>query len=87
MAPSTIKQWSVHGQNGFDSLKLNDKAPVPELGEKDVLVKRMQCSTSVEWNANYAPVHAASLNYRDLIIPKVRVTHVMLRRTRLVVTQ
>ncbi|KAF1955761.1 NAD(P)-binding protein [Byssothecium circinans] len=54
MAPSTIKQWTVEGQNGFESLKLNEKAPLPHVGEKDVLVK----------------FHAASLNYRDLVIPK-----------------
>ncbi|KAF1945248.1 alcohol dehydrogenase [Clathrospora elynae] len=54
MAPSTTKQWTVEGQNGFDSLKFNEKAPIPEMGDKDVLVK----------------VHAVSLNYRDLIIPK-----------------
>ncbi|KAF2645612.1 NAD(P)-binding protein [Massarina eburnea CBS 473.64] len=54
MAPSTIKQWTVEGQNGFESLKLNEKAPLPELGDRDVLVK----------------FHAASLNFRDLIIPK-----------------
>ncbi|KAH4050120.1 hypothetical protein HBH98_095900 [Parastagonospora nodorum] len=54
MAPSTTKQWTVEGQNGFDSLKFNEKAPVPEIGDNDVLVK----------------IHGASLNYRDLIIPK-----------------
>ncbi|KAF2204687.1 alcohol dehydrogenase [Delitschia confertaspora ATCC 74209] len=54
MAPSTIKAWTVEGQNGFDSLKFNEKAQLPKLGDKDVLVK----------------LHAASLNYRDLIIPK-----------------
>ncbi|KAF2800081.1 alcohol dehydrogenase [Melanomma pulvis-pyrius CBS 109.77] len=54
MAPTTAKQWTVEGKNGFDSLKLNEKAPVPQVGDKDVLVK----------------IHAVSLNYRDLIIPK-----------------
>jgi len=54
MAPHTQKSWTVQGQNGFDSLKFNENASVPELGDKDVLVK----------------FHAASLNYRDLIIPK-----------------
>lgn len=39
MAPSTTKQWVVEGQNGFESLKFNEKAPVPEIGGKDVLVK------------------------------------------------
>lgn len=54
MAPSTTKQWTVEGKNGFDSLKWDEKAPVPTLGAKDVLVK----------------FHAASLNFRDLAIPK-----------------
>ncbi|KAH7116037.1 hypothetical protein B0J11DRAFT_115728 [Dendryphion nanum] len=54
MAPTTAKQWTVEGKNGFDSLKFNEKAPVPQLGDKDVLVK----------------FYSASLNYRDVIIPK-----------------
>jgi hypothetical protein len=29
----------VEGQNGFDSLKWNESAPIPEMGDKDVLVK------------------------------------------------
>jgi hypothetical protein len=37
--PTTTRQWTVHGQNGFDSLKFDEKAPVPKLGDKDVLVK------------------------------------------------
>lgn len=49
-----MKQWTVAGQNGFDSLQFHENAKVPELGETDVLVK----------------FHAASLNYRDLAIPK-----------------
>jgi len=55
MAPSTTKQWTVEGRNGFDSLKFNEKAPIPSLGEKDILVH----------------FYSASLNYRDLAIPKV----------------
>ncbi|OCK83675.1 alcohol dehydrogenase [Lepidopterella palustris CBS 459.81] len=54
MAPQTTRQWSIEGKDGFDSLKLTEKAPIPKLGDKDVLVK----------------VHAVSLNYRDLIIAK-----------------
>ncbi|RYO84197.1 hypothetical protein DL766_008279 [Monosporascus sp. MC13-8B] len=54
MVPSSQKQWSVSGKDkDFDGLQLVD-APVPKVGENDVLVK----------------LHAASLNYRDLIIPK-----------------
>ncbi len=55
MAPTNNKQWTIEGKDGFDSLKLNDKAEIPILGEKDVLVN----------------FHYASLNYRDLAIPKV----------------
>jgi len=51
--PKTTKAWTVQGENGFDSLSFDKQAPVPELGDNDVLVK----------------LHAASLNYRDLIIP------------------
>ncbi|PIG83540.1 hypothetical protein AARAC_009328 [Aspergillus arachidicola] len=52
--PTTQKEWRVQGQNGPDSLKFNEQALVPKLGDKDVLVK----------------FHAASLNYRDIIIPR-----------------
>ncbi|KAL9601048.1 MAG: hypothetical protein Q9219_002757 [cf. Caloplaca sp. 3 TL-2023] len=54
MAPTTTKQWTVAGRDGFDSLKFDEKAQVPQLGDHDVLVH----------------FHYASLNYRDLIIPK-----------------
>lgn len=46
MAPTTTKQWTVEGKNGFDALKFNEKAPVPEMGDKDVLVKGMSISHS-----------------------------------------
>jgi len=49
-----MQQWTIEGKSGFDSLKFSESTPVPKLGDKDVLVK----------------IHAASLNYRDLIIPK-----------------
>ena len=39
MAPSTTKQWTIEGQSGFDALKLNESAPIPKVGDKDVLVK------------------------------------------------
>ncbi|PSS16685.1 hypothetical protein M430DRAFT_67027 [Amorphotheca resinae ATCC 22711] len=52
--PKTTKAWTIHGQNDFDSLKFNSAFPVPEISDYEVLVK----------------FHAASLNYRDLIIPK-----------------
>ncbi len=52
--PKTTKAWTVEGQDGFDSLKLNKDVAIPALSDNEVLVK----------------FHAASLNYRDLIIPK-----------------
>ncbi|KAH7355055.1 hypothetical protein BKA65DRAFT_475521 [Rhexocercosporidium sp. MPI-PUGE-AT-0058] len=52
--PKTTKAWTIQGQNGFESLKLNNEVPIPALSDNEVLVK----------------FHAASLNYRDLIIPK-----------------
>jgi len=48
MAPSTTKQWTVQGQDGFDSLKWNEKAPVPSLGDKEVLVKCMSSPTAAD---------------------------------------
>lgn len=59
--PKTTKTWRVQGQDGFESLKYDTQAAIPELGANDVLVK----------------FHAASLNYRDLIIPKVGFQHLL----------
>ena len=53
--PTTTKQYNVTGKGGFQDVKLTESAPIPKLGDHDVLVN---------W-------HYASLNYRDLIIPKV----------------
>lgn len=39
MAPSSNKQWTVEGTTGFDSLTFNENAAIPEVGDKDVLVK------------------------------------------------
>ncbi|OJJ02350.1 hypothetical protein ASPVEDRAFT_53056 [Aspergillus versicolor CBS 583.65] len=54
MAPSTQKQWSV--KNGEQDFDglVYGDAPVPTAGDSEVVVK----------------LHGASLNYRDLIIPK-----------------
>ncbi|RFU33059.1 hypothetical protein B7463_g3290, partial [Scytalidium lignicola] len=54
MSTTTTRQWTVQGQTGFDDLKFSPSAPVPKLGDHDVLVK----------------IHFASLNFRDLVIPK-----------------
>lgn len=56
MGSASQKQWTVlNKDNGFDGLTFGD-APIPKVGENEVLVK----------------FHAASLNFRDLIIPQVR---------------
>jgi len=47
--------WRVAKITGFDGLKLDQDAPIPDIGEYDCLVK----------------IEASSLNYRDLMIPKV----------------
>jgi hypothetical protein len=52
--PKTIKAWTIEGHDGFKSLKLNQQAELNQPTDYEVLVK----------------FHAASLNYRDLIIPK-----------------
>ncbi|EXA30104.1 alcohol dehydrogenase [Fusarium oxysporum f. sp. pisi HDV247] len=54
MAPQTQKQWVLGGNNGFGSLEFQPDAPVPSIGDREVLVR----------------FHAASLNFRDLIIAK-----------------
>jgi len=55
MAPTSTKQWVVQGKNGFGDLAFTE-APVPPVGENEVLVH----------------LRGASLNFRDLIIPKVQ---------------
>ena len=55
MLPATTKQWTLEGNHGFDSLQFDPSAPIPQLGERKVLVR----------------FHFASLNYRDVIILKV----------------
>lgn len=55
--PTTTEAWQVNlGESSFDGLKFNKDFKLAEVGDNDVLVK----------------FHAASLNYRDLIIPLVR---------------
>ncbi|WKT53888.1 Polyketide synthase, enoylreductase domain [Fusarium oxysporum f. sp. vasinfectum] len=54
MLPKTQKQWVLNGSNGFDSLEFQTDAPITSIGDREVLVR----------------FHAASLNFRDLIIAK-----------------
>ena len=55
MADKITARWTLKTQGGIESLQYEVKAELPELGEEDVLVE----------------MHAASLNYRDLMIAKV----------------
>jgi NADPH:quinone reductase-like Zn-dependent oxidoreductase len=52
---STTKTWVVEGNGSFDSLKFIQDRVLPELTANEVLVK----------------FHAASLNYRDVVIALV----------------
>lgn len=56
MAPTTQKQWSISGTDKGFDGLQFIDAEVPKCGENEVLVQ----------------LRGASLNYRDLIIPKVR---------------
>jgi hypothetical protein len=42
--PKTSKQWTVEGENGFDSLHFGE-VDIPELGDGQVLVKRTSFSS------------------------------------------
>ncbi|KAH6962416.1 hypothetical protein BKA56DRAFT_174322 [Ilyonectria sp. MPI-CAGE-AT-0026] len=50
--PRTTKAWTVEGAGSFDCLKFENERVLPALSDNEVLVK----------------FHAASLNYRDIII-------------------
>ncbi|KLP09766.1 alcohol dehydrogenase [Fusarium fujikuroi] len=50
--PKTTNGWAVVGQGSFDNLKFDTQQPLPELSDNEVLVK----------------FHAASLNFRDIMI-------------------
>ncbi|KAK7430442.1 hypothetical protein QQZ08_002961 [Neonectria magnoliae] len=54
MTPKTQKQWVVGTGQGFESLEFQTDAPVPSVGDQDVLVQ----------------IHAVSINFRDLVIAK-----------------
>lgn len=56
MAPAKMQQWTVLDKENGFDGLTFGEAAVPKVGEHEVLVK----------------FRAASLNYRDLIIPKVR---------------
>jgi hypothetical protein len=47
--PSTQKQWTVAELTGFDGLKLATDAPVPQIGENDVLVKCKLLETASDY--------------------------------------
>ena len=55
--PKHTKAWVLDGQQeDFSSLKLIDELRLPELKDDQVLIK----------------IYAVSLNYRDLVVVKVR---------------
>lgn len=54
--PKTCAAWKVVDFTGFEGTVLNERTPLPDVGEYDCLVK----------------IEAASLNFRDLMIAKAR---------------
>jgi hypothetical protein len=63
MAPSTTKQWTVKGKGGFDALNFDENASIPEIGDKDVLVKGMQLSSA--WPTKAVLTHPKSMPLRS----------------------
>jgi NADPH:quinone reductase-like Zn-dependent oxidoreductase len=55
LAAKTVKQWTINGEEKGFDELKLDTVDLPKCGENEVLVK----------------LGAASLNYRDLVIPKV----------------
>lgn len=53
--PTHTARWILPSQNGIDSLRYEESASISALKDDDVLVQ----------------MHAASINYRDLVITKV----------------
>jgi D-arabinose 1-dehydrogenase-like Zn-dependent alcohol dehydrogenase len=65
------KEWRVQGDSGFKSLKFYADASIPVVGNNDVLVKcefRTARAPIEKSRTNKSSVHAASLNFRDLLI-------------------
>lgn len=54
--PTHTARWTLPSQHGIDSLRYEESAAIPNLKNDEVLVE----------------MHAASINYRDLVITKVR---------------
>ena len=59
MTPTKTARWVLKGTNGLSSLAYEAEADVPSIGPEEVLVE----------------LKAASLNYRDLVITKVRLRY------------
>lgn len=58
--PQSTAAWVLNSQNGIESLEFLEQLDLPTIEDNEVLVK----------------IHAASLNYRDLMITKVTHLHV-----------
>jgi NADPH:quinone reductase-like Zn-dependent oxidoreductase len=56
MSITRTARWVLKSQHGLDSLVYEQEASIANIGVEDVLVE----------------LHAASLNYRDLVITTVR---------------
>ena len=59
---ATMKQWKATGKGGFEDLKLEENAAMPEVGDKDVLLKRK--------SINHKPIEHVELINRMKFIPR-----------------
>jgi hypothetical protein len=59
---ATMKQWKVTGKGGFDDLKLEENAAIPDVGDKEVLVKRK--------SINHKPIKQVKLINHIKSIPR-----------------
>lgn len=72
---STPRQWVLKGRGSFDKLELEENVAEPEVGENEVLVnseRRPDRPQSHSFTSLIIPVKAASLNFRDIAIVRVR---------------
>jgi NADPH:quinone reductase-like Zn-dependent oxidoreductase len=56
-SPQYTAAWVLNSQTGIESLNFLEQLPLPPMKEDEILVK----------------IHAASLNYRELLIAEVKI--------------
>jgi hypothetical protein len=88
MVSQTQKQWTLQGKNGVDSLIYNEDAPIPKIGETEVLVK-CEYTREVSGNDSFTPHPGATKRDSNILEQSMGLpstTEISLSRSR-VVTQ